>query len=58
MVSKQLLFSSLISLQLLVYLLPSDGNRYPLSPQYRKTANFTFYTQIQKKYKQIHSDKL
>lgn len=39
--------SSLASFQLLVYLLPSDGNRYRLSPQYRKTTNFIFYTQFE-----------
>jgi hypothetical protein len=39
--------SNLASSQLLVYLLPSDGNRYRLSPQYRKTANYIFYTQFQ-----------
>ena len=32
---------------LLVYLLPSDGNRYRLSPQYRKTTNYILYTQFQ-----------
>ena len=44
---------------LLVYLLPSGGNRYRLSPQYRKTTNFIFYTQFQQtinKYTRINNN--
>jgi len=49
--------SSLVSFQLLVYLLPSDGNRYRLSPQYLKTTIFIFYAQFQQtinKYNRIN----